>query len=65
MRRISNSVRNNIVSMLSNNVSSRKIAKCTGVSRTYVDNLRKEVFPEKEHYGASRPAKISEFMTHI
>ncbi|KAG1205781.1 hypothetical protein G6F69_009262 [Rhizopus microsporus] len=59
MRRISNSVRNNIISMLSNNVSSRKIAKCTGVSRTYVDNLRKEVFPEKEVSKGGRPAKLS------
>ena len=59
MRRINNSVRNNVISMLSNNVSSRKIAKCTGVSRTYVDNLRKEVFPEKEVSKGGRPAKLS------
>lgn len=60
MKTISQAKRNDIIAKISRKESSRKIAKDTGVSRTFVDNLRNKVFPQMEKSKGGRPAKLSD-----
>ena len=60
MRMITEAKRNDIIAKLTRKESSRKIAKETGVSRTYIDKLRNTVFPHLEKAKGGRPAKLSD-----
>ncbi|KAG1167521.1 hypothetical protein G6F70_009398 [Rhizopus microsporus] len=59
MRAISKSAEDDILSLLSTNLSSRKISKRTGVSRTFIDRLRNERLPGLEVSKGGRPPALS------
>ena len=59
MRAISKSAEDDILSLLSTNLSSRKISKRTGVSRTFIDRLRNERLPGLKVSKGGRPPALS------
>ncbi|KAG1390386.1 hypothetical protein G6F59_015223 [Rhizopus arrhizus] len=59
MRAISKSAEDDIMSLLSTNLSSRKISKRTGVSRTFIDRLRNERLPGLKVSKDGRPPVLS------
>jgi len=59
MKRISEQVRNNIVSLLDTGLSSRQIAARLGVGRRTVDRVRAKTRPDIQKPRAGRPAKLN------
>ncbi|KAG1191811.1 hypothetical protein G6F70_009278 [Rhizopus microsporus] len=59
MRAISKSAEDDILSLLSTNLSSRKISKQTGVSRTFIDRLKNERLPGLKVSKGGRPPALS------
>jgi len=59
MKRISEQVRNNIVSLLDTGLSSRHIAARLGVGRRTVDRVRATTRPDIQRPRAGRPAKLN------
>ncbi|CEG71363.1 hypothetical protein RMATCC62417_07108 [Rhizopus microsporus] len=59
MHAISKSAEDDILSLLSANLSSRKISKQTSVSRTFIDRLRNERLPGLKVSKGGRPAALS------
>ena len=60
MRAISKSAEDDILSLLSTNLSSRKNSKRTGVSRTFIDRLRNERLPGLKVSKGDRPPVLSD-----
>ncbi|KAG1167764.1 hypothetical protein G6F71_009402 [Rhizopus microsporus] len=60
MRAISKSAEDDILSLLLTNLSSRKISKRTGVSRTFIDRLRNERLPGLKVSKGGRPPVLSD-----
>lgn len=50
---------NNIISHIDNNLSDRNIAAITSVSRTTVQNIRREYRPDKTPLKIGRPCKLT------
>lgn len=59
MRSISTADKNNILSLLSHGLSTRKIASQTGISKSKVALVAQEAGPNKENNPGGRPKKLS------
>ncbi|RCH79513.1 hypothetical protein CU097_001815, partial [Rhizopus azygosporus] len=59
MRAISKSAEDDVLSLLSTNLSSRTISKRTGVGRTYINKLRNERLPGLRVNKGGRPPVLS------
>jgi transposase len=59
MRPISTAQRDNVLSLLSSGLSTRKIASQTGVSRSKVSMIAQEYEPDKENLGGGCPRKLT------
>ncbi|KAF5327981.1 hypothetical protein D9758_017675 [Tetrapyrgos nigripes] len=59
MRPITSTQKDNILSLLQTSASSREISAKTGVSKSKIASLAKEMYPDKENHQAGRPRKLS------
>jgi hypothetical protein len=59
MRPITSSQTDNVLSLLQTSASFRQISAQTGVSKSKVASIAKEVYPDKENHKAGRPTKLS------
>ena len=59
MRHITATQLGNILSLLQTTASTREIAPQTGVSKSKIASLAKEVVPDKENHPAGCPKKLS------
>lgn len=59
MRSIPSAQQDNIITLLTSGHSNRAVASQTGVSRTKVANIAKEMLPDKENLRGGRPTKLS------
>jgi len=59
MKHVSEQIRNNIVSLLDDGLSSRQIAAWLGVGHRTVDRVRAAIRPSLQKPRAGRPAKLS------
>jgi transposase len=59
MKKISDDIRNNIVSMLNSGLSSRKIAARLNIHRSTIDNVRKQLMQDAPKSAGGRPSTLS------
>jgi hypothetical protein len=59
MRPLTSTQKDNVLSLLNTNASTRKIAAQTGVSKSKVATIAKEAYPDKENLPAGCPKKLS------
>jgi transposase len=59
MKPLSTDIHDSIVQMISNSVSSRKIAARLNISHTSVNSIRKQVIPDVSKPTSGRPAKLT------